>query len=800
MVDYEKMGVFYLGRVLDPETGESTGTPLLYASKDLCTHAVCVGMTGSGKTGLGVTLLEEAAIDGIPALVIDPKGDMGNLCLTFPKLRSEDFEPWIDPEAASRAGTTVADQAAKTAKRWREGLADWDQDGARIERLRSAAEVAIYSPGSTGGRPLSLLDSLGAPPAAVAGDPDALRERVSSAVAGLLALLGIDADPLRSREHILLSMILARTWEAGRNLDLGDLIRAIQEPPFQQIGVLDLESFYPAKDRFGLAMDLNNLLASPGFAAWREGEPLDIARLLYTPEGRPRIAVISIAHLSDTERMFCVTWILNEFVAWMRSQSGTGSLRALLYMDEVFGYLPPTANPPSKLPLLTLLKQARAFGIGVVLATQNPVDLDYKALSNAGTWLLGRLQTERDKQRIADGLEGASTAAAAFDRKRLETLLSGLATRRFLMVNVHDDAPTLFESRWALSYLRGPLSREQIRSLSQPVAATAPAPKPSRKPAASKKPARKPTRKSRAEPGDERPLLPAEIDEVFLGEGNEYRAALAAEIRIHYVRTGLQLDHWEQVRWRVPFDPDESGPLAEEAEDLSPGLVYGDSPREGARFAPLPKGAAKATSYRRWSKALRDHVYRTRPITLYRCKPLKLVSRPGETEGEFRIRTSEGMREKRDLALEKLQERFAPKLARGRERIAQATERVDREAEQAQHATLQAAVSVGATVLGALFGRKMGSSRNVGRATTAARGFGRSSRERGDVRRAKERVEIEEKKLRDLEADFEARLAKLREEHEPANVEIEELEVPPRKSDLTVQRLALAWVPGDLPG
>ena len=793
-MDYEQLGVFYLGRVLDPDTGESTGAPLLYSSKDLCTHAVCVGMTGSGKTGLGVALLEEAALDGIPAIVIDPKGDMGNLCLTFPQLRAEDFEPWIDPEGATRAGTTIPDQAALVAERWRTGLAEWDQDGARIGRLKGAAEVAIYSPGSTGGRPLSLLDSLGAPPAAVAADPDALRERVSSAVAGLLALLGIDADPLRSHEHILLSMILARVWAEGRSLDLGELIRAIQEPPFQQVGVLDLESFFPAKDRFGLAMDLNNLLASPGFAAWRQGEPLDIAKLLYTPEGRPRIAVISIAHLSDAERMFCVTAVLNELVAWMRAQTGTGSLRALLYMDEVFGYLPPTANPPSKLPLLTLLKQARAYGLGVVLATQNPVDLDYKALSNAGTWLLGRLQTERDKKRVADGLEGASTAAAAFDRKRLEALLSGLATRRFLMINVHDDAPALFESRWALSYLRGPLSRDQIRRLSPPpapvvparasVAPAAPAPAPAR-PAASAAPA----------PGGERPLLPAEIDEVFLGAGAAYRAALAAEVRIHYIRSSLDLDHWDEVRWLVPFDPDEPGPLADEAEPLSPGVVYSDTPAGDAHFAPLPEGAARAASYRRWAKQLREHAYRTRPVTLYRCKTLKLVSRLGETEGEFRVRTADGMREKRDVELEKLQTRFAPKLARGRERIALATERVDREEDQAQHATLQTAVSVGATVLGALFGRKTASSRNVGRAATAARGFGRASRERGDVRRAKERVAGEEQKLRDLEKDLEQRLATLREKHDPESVETETIEVPPRKSDLSVERLALAWVP-----
>ncbi|MCA9086899.1 MAG: ATP-binding protein, partial [Planctomycetaceae bacterium] len=209
-------------------------------------------------------------------------------------------------------------------------------------------------------------------------------------------------------------------------------------PPFDRIGVIGLENFYPQADRFQLAMLLNNLLASPGFSSWMEGESLDIQKMLYSPDGKPRFTILSIAHLSEAERMFFVTIFLNEVVSWMRAQSGTSSLRAILYMDEVFGYFPPTANPPSKTPMLTLLKQARAFGLGVVLATQNPVDLDYKGLSNAGTWFIGRLQTERDKARVLDGLEGASAAAGhAFDRRQMEVILSGLGSRVFLLNNVH---------------------------------------------------------------------------------------------------------------------------------------------------------------------------------------------------------------------------------------------------------------------------------------------------------------------------------------------------------------------------
>ncbi|MFN2286158.1 MAG: ATP-binding protein, partial [Anaerolineae bacterium] len=411
MEDFEKLGVFYLGKEYDLAKKASKDTLLLYDSKDLVTHAVTVGMTGSGKTGLCIGLIEEAAIDSIPAIIIDPKGDLGDLLLTFPELRGEDFLPWINEADARQKEMTPQAYADAQAALWKKGLASWGQDGARIQKLKDAAEFVIYTPASNAGVPVSILQSFAAPPAAVLDDGEMMRERVSTTVTSLLGLLGIDADPIQSREFILLSTILDLTWREGRNLDLAALIQLVQNPPVTKIGVLDLDSFYPAKERFALVMALNNLLASPGFSAWLEGEALDIGQILYTPEGKPRIAIFSIAHLGDKERMFFVSLLLNQVLSWMRGLSGTTSLRALLYIDEIFGYLPPVGNPPSKLPLLTMLKQARAFGVGVVLATQNPVDLDYKALSNAGTWFIGRLQTERDKARLLDGLEGAAAGA-----------------------------------------------------------------------------------------------------------------------------------------------------------------------------------------------------------------------------------------------------------------------------------------------------------------------------------------------------------------------------------------------------
>ncbi|MBP1607445.1 MAG: uncharacterized protein H6Q08_2819, partial [Acidobacteria bacterium] len=465
MQDFEKLGVFYLGREYDLETRSTGDRPLLYDSRDLVTHGVIIGMTGSGKTGLAIDLLEEAAIDGVPAIAIDPKGDLGNLMLTFPGLGADEFRPWIDEGEAARQNVSAEQFAAQQATAWKDGLAKWGQDGARIARLRGAAEVAIYTPGSSAGLPVSVLKSFSAPPREILDDSELLAERINATATGLLTLLGVDADPVKSREHILLSTLFGAAWRAGEALDLAALIQRIQTPPVSRIGVLELESFFPSKDRFELSMRLNGLLAAPGFASWLEGDGLDVDRMLYTAEGRPRIAVISIAHLNDAERMFFVALLLEEVLAWVRRQPGTTSLRALLYMDEVAGYMPPVANPPSKAALLTLLKQGRAFGFGVVLATQNPVDLDYKGLSNAGTWFLGRLQTERDKARVLDGLEGAMAGSQPFDRAETDRLLSGLGKRVFLLHNVHESAPTLFETRWAMSYLRGPLTRDQIRTL-----------------------------------------------------------------------------------------------------------------------------------------------------------------------------------------------------------------------------------------------------------------------------------------------------------------------------------------------
>ena len=461
--DYEGLGVFYLGQRYDAARARPSDELVLYPSRQLTTHGAVIGMTGSGKTGLSIAILEEALIDGIPVIAIDPKGDLSNLLLNFPNLNAQDFVPWVDTAAAEREGVSVEALAQREAEKWRAGLLQSGQDGARIARLRDACDMAIYTPGSNAGRPLALLRSLAAPSASVLGDAELLSERVQGAVSALLSLVGVDADPLRSREHILLCQIVQQAWSAGQNLALPDLIRSVQSPGFTQVGVFELDTFFPAKERLTLAMTLNNLLAAPGAQHLAQGEPMDIQRLFYTEAGRPRLSVISISHLSDAQRMYLVTTLLGEVLSWVRTQPGTTSLRALLYFDEVFGYFPPTAEPPSKRPMLTLLKQARAFGLGVLLATQNPVDIDYKGLANCGSWFIGRLQTERDKARVLDGLEGASSASGkSFDRAQMEQTLSGLARRVFLVNSVHEDAPFL-----VMPLLRG-------RDLQSTVAQTGP--------------------------------------------------------------------------------------------------------------------------------------------------------------------------------------------------------------------------------------------------------------------------------------------------------------------------------------
>jgi hypothetical protein len=785
---YEKLGVFYLGREIDAKT-QTPAAELLYDSRDLTTHAVCIGMTGSGKTGLGIALLEEAALDSVPAIVIDPKGDLGNLLLTFPELQPADFEPWVDTGEAARKDQTVAQFAATTAEGWRNGLAEWGQDGERIRRLRAAADVSIYTPGSAAGRPLSVLRSFAAPDPAMIADSTALKERIAGSVSGLLGLLGIDADPIKSREHILLSAILDAAWRAGESPDLAGIIGRVQKPPFDKLGVFDLESFFSARERTALALSINALLAAPGFDAWLAGDQLDIQRLLYTPAGKPRIAIVSIAHLNDAERMFVVTLVASELVAWMRRQSGTTSLRAILYMDEIAGYFPPVAMPPSKPPLLTLMKQARAFGLGVVLATQNPVDLDYKGLGNAGTWFIGRLQTERDRERVIEGLLGTD-AAQGLDRGRLTSLMASLSQRTFLMRNVHDERPVLFRSRWAMSYLRGPMTLTEIGRLAAGASGSAPAVQPAGDVATPRASAAGASAASAA--AGTRPVVEAGVSERFRDTDSTaptYRAHVGARVRAHFVDARAGLDAWETRYYLAAAGaagPD--WPTAEVFEEAA--IRLSDAPAAGASFAAAAGAVLSPRAYRTWASALADHAYRNLALQVYRCPALKRNAAPGGTEGDFRAALAQELREQRDAAVEALRAKYARKLAALEDRQRRASRRVERERAQATSETTSSVLSVGGSVLGALLGGRRGA---LSGASSAARRLGRITKERADV----EHAESDARSLREqgaaLEAELEEEIAALGSQYDPATIGIETVTVRPRKSDLAVEDLALVW-------
>jgi hypothetical protein len=742
--------------------------------------------------------------------VIDPKGDLANLLLTFPDLTAQDFAPWINEEDAEKKGLSPADYAAQQAEFWKNGLAQWGQDGARIKRLKDAADFRIYTPGSNAGLSVSILKSFAAPPAAMREDAELMRDRISTTATSLLGLLGIEADPIKSREHILISNILNSAWSAGNDLDIAALIQQIQTPPMSKVGVMDLDSFFPSKDRFELAMSLNNLLAAPGFSSWMEGEPLDLQQLLHTPEGKPRVSIFSIAHLDDAQRMFFVSLLLNQTLGWMRGQSGTTSLRAILYMDEIFGYFPPVANPPSKLPLLTLLKQGRAFGLGVVLVTQNPVDLDYKGLSNTGTWFIGRLQTERDKNRVLEGLEGvAAGTGMKFDRAQMEQTLAGLGNRIFVMNNVHEDGPEVFESRWAMSYLRGPLTRSQIKTLMAPVvtqvgATGAPAANvsaASQSTASGLATAAAPATAMKASAASARPVLPSEISQYFIPLRNEVQRATlvyhpavfgAAQVRF----TDKTIDTTKDLSVVAPIgdgvvaiDWNQATVVDLPLEDLD------QTPQDGAQFADLPSPGSKAKSYDTWKKDFSSWLYRTQKIELLQSASLGQTSNADESERDFRVRLQQFAREARDAAAEKLRQKYAPKIAALEERKRRAEQAVDREAEQAKSQKMQTAISFGTTLLSSFLGRKSLSLTTLGRATTAARGVGRSMKESEDVGRAQETVEAVNQMAANLDAEFKTEKDALENSFDAQTEPLETVTLKPTKTNIAVKVFSLAWAP-----
>lgn len=847
----EQKNRFYLGRVVQDDGGLSAQEPFVYDARHLTTHAVCVGMTGSGKTGLGITLLEEIALSGIPALVIDPKGDMTNLLLSFPDLSPADFSPWVDVDGARRRNLPLDAYAGQVAQAWRDGLAEWGIDEARIARFRSAARCVVYTPGSDAGQPVSILHSLQVPALDWEGNAEMLRETISGTVSALLALLNIESDPLTGREHSLLATIIEHSWRAGQDMDLARLITQVHKPPFDQLGVLPLEIFYPEKDRIKLTLALNGLLAAPQFSVWLQGAPLRFETFLRAPDGRPQVSIFTLAHLSDTERIFFVTLLLQQVRAWLRVQQGTVDLRAVLYFDELYGFMPPhPANPPTKMPLLALLKQARSQGLGVVLATQNPVDLDYKALSNAGTWFVGTLQTANDRQRVLEGLIGASLAtdgALSTDRGTLDRLLAGLKPRTFLVNNVHQPGPRLLYTRHTMSYLRGPLNREQIRMLGQqmpageaaseapdalatPVAASAPLVTKSRAVPLKPQPVVPPPVEDEPEEVEEPgralpwaeftpspPVLPTGINQYFASapvslewaihsaeqEGQViiytdkqlvYRPALLARAAARIDDDHANIHEQIKVGRVLPMS-DEGTFLAWDADPLPVDLnALERRPLPGARFAPLPAQLANERRISAMERDFIDYVYRDTSISLQSYARFKLTAAPDESPSRFKRRCYQAIAEKRDAELARVDSSYKSKIEQLETRLRREERELEQDEVEYEARKREELLSAGESVFNLLARRRQ--SRMLSTASRKRRLTQQSKAEIDEsievIDDLQNQLEALEKTIADEKAEIEARWQEIAEH---LDQEVQAVQVRPRKTDIFVEAFGIVWLP-----
>jgi len=795
---------FYLGRPLGESSGEVSDEPLLYDPDDLTTHAVVVGMTGSGKTGLCLDLLEEAALNDIPALMIDPKGDITNALLHFPELLPADFQPWINADQARREGKSVEQAAADTANLWRNGLAKWAIGPERIKALKESAQFTIFTPGSTAGIPLSILSSLEAPKLDWAIEADMIREKITGIVTALMGLVGLtDMDPVQSREHILLSSIFEDSWRGGSDLSLSELILQVQNPPFDKLGVFDVDTFYPSKDRFGLAMRLNNILASPSFQSWIEGEPLDIQALLYTPEGKPRHSVFYIAHLNDAERMFFVSLLFSSVESWMRSQKGSTSLRALLYFDEIFGYLPPLGNPPSKPTILRMLKQARAFGVGLLLATQNPVDVDYKALSNAGTWFIGKLQTDQDKQRLLDGLAGAS---GGIDRSSYDQILSALGKRVFLLHNVHEKKPVQFNTRWAMNYLAGPLTRTQIpalnelagvgRSVSQAAnLATAPAVTPHTELTGSQT----------------KPAVPDRIAEYFLPNDltiNEalkgsvalkssqpetwsilYRPVLLARADIRFTNRKYQLDH-DVSRTAIITELDRRGFLSWE-EHIVDNIDPHDldrSPALDARFAALEAPLSDGQTVRSFEADFLDWAYRSCEVEIKANEKLDIYAGPDMSEPEFQRLTEAAAEIASEKELKTLVVAYKKRIERVEDKLTREERELREDEAEYSRRKREEAASHAETVISLFMKRRKSVSSSLSKRSM-------TERAKEDVEESEDAIEEFKEEIEELEVALKEEIEAVEDKWLAVAGDVSSIAVAPYKKDIAIPMFGIAWLP-----
>jgi hypothetical protein len=770
---YEKLGLFYLGKDVDKKSMEATEALTLLKNKNFTTHAAIIGMTGSGKTGLGVGIIEEAAIDNIPSIIIDPKGDMGNLCLVDSNFSANAFEPWVEDEARAKEQEPL-DYAKKISTIWKEGVESWGQTTQRVAKLQAVSKT-IYTPGSSAGVAINVMSSLETPPHEVMEDSDTFTSYLKSTTVSLLSLVGIVAEPLESKEYILLAQIITKAWLNDEDMSIESLIGKIINPSFKKIGVLPLDDFYPQEARFKLATKFNSLLASPSFSLWLQGDSLDIQKLLYDENGKAKVAIFSISHLNDNERMFFVTLLLNKYIAWMRRQSGTSALKTILYMDEIYGFFPPTKNPPSKEPMLLLLKQARAFGVGVVLSTQNPVDLDYKGLSNIGTWFIGRLQTTQDIERVIDGLGGK--VGASYDKAEIKTLLANLQKRTFFLKSAHLEDIRLFSTRWVMSYLKGPLKRDEISALMQ-----------EQKEAQSIEVETVDTmiqKKSKLESFQHIDDSITQYFELDPSQTNTYAPTLGAIAKVHFYNQRKGIDEERDIVLSLVVEKGQKSLNWEEAREEEESFEnYPYNAPSKAKFQPLPKVVLEDKGLKKAIRELKEALYREQNLELLRCVSPKSESKVGESESDFKVRVQDMLNDKKEQEIEKLQTRYGKKEKTLLDRLSRAKARVEKE----ESDSTSSMIETGIAVLGALFGRT--SPTKIGRA------FKKGSnilKERGDMSRAQERMVAIQEDIEALEYELEDTIDAINEKYNVDNCEIETYSMKPRKTDIDVELCAVVW-------
>jgi len=770
---YEKLGLFYLGKDVDKTTMEATEALTLLKNKNFTTHAAIIGMTGSGKTGLGVSIIEEAVIDNIPSIIIDPKGDMGDLCLADHTFSPKTFEPWVADEARAKEAD-LNEYAVKISTMWKEGIENWGQNSQRVEKFQNVTKT-IYTPGSSAGVAINIMSSMETPPVEIMEDSDTFSSYLKSTTVSLLSLVGIVADPLDSKEYILLAQILTKAWLADEDISIESIIGKIINPSFKKIGVLPLDDFYPQDARFKLATKFNSLLASPSFSLWLKGDNLDIQKLLYDENGKAKVAIFSIAHLNDDERMFFVTLLLNKYISWMRRQSGTSALKTLLYMDEIFGFFPPTKNPPSKEPMLLLLKQARAFGVGIVLSTQNPVDLDYKGLSNIGTWFIGRLQTTQDIEKVIDGLGGK--VGSSFNKSEIKNLLANLQKRTFFLKSAHLDDIRLFSTRWVISYLKGPLKRDEIASLMK-----------EQKEVQSLRVETVETLVSKSQKFESYQNIDSSIPQYFeldpSGENN-FSAMLMAKSKVHFYNQSKGIDEERVVLLSLALESslqNISWDIAREEE-----IDFEKFPHiapQKAKYQPLPSVVLEDKGLKKAIRELKETLYQEQKLELQRSVSPKLESKVGESSSDFIVRLQDMLNDKKEIEIEKLQVRYGKKEKVLTDRLSRAKERLEKESSDSTSSMIDAGIAV----IGALFGRTSPS--KIGRA------FKKGSnilKERGDMSRAEERAVQIDEDIEALEYELEDKIDELNEQYSVDNCEIETFAIKPRRTDVDVENCALVW-------